>query len=146
MTDQNQNHLEVDLSLCTGCRACSIVCALSHENRLELYRARIQIVKNLPDLEKPVFTPKFCMMCRDAACVAVCPTTALSEDGYRHLVILDPSLCNGCGLCVEACPFNAIWLDKQNGISIKCDLCGGDPICVKYCPTDALAYLYEKKQ
>ena len=45
--------------------------------------------------------------------------------------------CNGCGLCIESCPVNAIIL---NGVAIvdenKCTGCG---ICVDKCPLDAIA-------
>ena len=45
--------------------------------------------------------------------------------------------CDGCGLCIESCPVNAIIL---NGVAIvdenKCTGCG---ICVDKCPLDAIA-------
>ena len=69
-----------------------------------------------------------------------CPTGALYEDPESHLVIHDPALCDGCGHCVEACPFDAIWIDERECVALKCDLCGGDPQCVKYCSPGALLF------
>jgi len=49
--------------------------------------------------------------------------------------------CNGCGLCVKECPFDAV--HKVDGIAIidyeRCTLCGA---CVDACPVDAI--LFEK--
>lgn len=137
-------NLHVNFSVCSGCRACSIVCALSHENLLDLNHARIRVDKNFPGLERPVFRPRFCRNCKNARCVAVCPTGALTQQGNDGLVNLDVSLCNGCGHCVEACPFKAIWIDENQGIALKCDLCGGDPVCVKYCSLKALDFRNSK--
>jgi len=46
--------------------------------------------------------------------------------------------CVGCGLCIEACPFDAIELDDQKVAQIdldKCTLCGA---CVEACTFDAI--------
>jgi anaerobic carbon-monoxide dehydrogenase iron sulfur subunit len=140
MTANRPRALRVNLKTCTGCRACTIICALTHEQRLELYRARIRVDKSMPELNKPVFKPRFCRMCRNARCIVACPTGALYEDPESHLVVLDPALCDGCGHCVEACPFDAIWIDERESVALKCDLCGGDPQCVKYCSPGALLF------
>ncbi len=52
-------------------------------------------------------------------------------------VSLDNSKCKKCGVCVKACRFGALALDKEKGIAFdkdKCVLCGR---CVKACPFDA---------
>jgi electron transfer flavoprotein alpha subunit len=44
--------------------------------------------------------------------------------------------CNGCGLCVKACPFAAIKVkDKKAEIEANCTLCGS---CVEICKLDAI--------
>jgi carbon-monoxide dehydrogenase iron sulfur subunit len=132
--------LRVNPKACTGCEACSIICALSHEHRLGINRARVRVEKSLPDLEPPVFKPVFCRMCQSAPCIDVCHTGALSQAEGSGLVFLDVELCTGCGLCVDACPFEAIWVDDQLGVALKCDLCSGKPLCAQYCAPQALSF------
>jgi len=52
--------------------------------------------------------------------------------------------CTGCGVCVDACPYNAI--DMQEDIAIidlpKCTLCGA---CIEQCPVDAIVITVERK-
>ena len=138
--------LRVDLKLCTGCRSCTIACALSHEHQLAFQTARIRVEKNFPGMKTPIFKPVFCRMCRNAKCIVACPTGVLTEDPATGLVNLDARLCNGCGECVPACPFDAIWLDANRGVAIKCDLCGGDPACVRSCAPGALVFEGVKTQ
>lgn len=140
MSTKKRPTLRVKYGDCTGCRACTIACALSHEQQGEIYRARIRVHKRMPEIETPVFKPAYCRMCRNARCVVACPTGALYEDEETGLVVLDGELCNGCGECVEVCPFEAIWLDGERGVVLKCDLCGGDPTCVHYCAPGALIF------
>ncbi len=140
MSAKKRPTLRVDLSACTGCRACSLACAISHEQQIELGRTRIRVQKKMPQIMHPVFKPVYCRMCRNARCIVACPTGALYEDEETGLVVLVPELCTGCGECVEACPFEAIWLDQERGVALKCDLCGGDPACVRFCAPGALSY------
>jgi len=44
--------------------------------------------------------------------------------------------CNGCGVCVESCPFGAIEVvDKKARIKENCNFCG---VCVDICPKNAI--------
>ena len=45
-----------------------------------------------------------CTLCRRCITVTGCPALSLGEDA----VIIDQSLCYGCGLCAQVCPFDAI--------------------------------------
>lgn len=46
--------------------------------------------------------------------------------------------CSTCGLCVEACPFNARWLDRDSMVAVvKETLCQGCGTCVAVCPNSA---------
>jgi carbon-monoxide dehydrogenase iron sulfur subunit len=49
--------------------------------------------------------------------------------------------CNGCGRCVMACPYGVVNIDPVTNKAIKCDYCNGEPQCVQHCPYGALKYL-----
>jgi electron transport complex protein RnfB len=96
-------------------------------------------------------------VCRHAClalgtCVSVCPQDAIRlEDGVP---VVNESRCDGCGVCVEACPRMILTLIPQQSkvyfacrISYPpeardsvctrgCDLCG---ICVQTCPYEAVS-------
>ena len=52
---------------------------------------------------------------------------------------VNPSLCNGCNLCVVTCPYEAISLDEKNGIAIvDSDECTGCGVCAGTCRSAAV--------
>jgi carbon-monoxide dehydrogenase iron sulfur subunit len=138
---KEERRIHVDNARCMACRACEIACALRHSESGELARAITErplahscvVVRSSKGKNSPVQ----CMQCARPKCVEVCAPGALWKDGKTTLVALDQSQCTGCGLCVEACPFDAIFLDEERGIAYKCDLCEGRPACVPACPTEA---------
>ena len=52
-----------------------------------------------------------CIKCKYTDCVAVCPVDAFFE-GPNFLVI-DPTICIDCALCVPECPAAAIYQDTE---------------------------------
>ncbi|MFC1511242.1 4Fe-4S binding protein [Candidatus Margulisiibacteriota bacterium] len=52
--------------------------------------------------------------------------------------IIDENTCTGCGICVDACPQQAIAM--VDGLA-KVDLakCDGDGKCVEACPVEAIS-------
>jgi tetrathionate reductase subunit B len=82
--------------------------------------------------------PKLCNHCDDPPCVDVCPVKATfkREDG---IVLVDHRLCIGCGTCVNACPYDARYLDPISHTADKCTFCvervdaGLLPACVTTC-------------
>jgi len=117
---------------CTGCRICELYCSLCHERVLNPKKARLRIVRAEPAIDKPIA----CRQCADPPCAKVCPTDAITRNSKADLVIVNVGKCIGCGACVEACPFGAIWLHPEKKIALKCDLCR---VCVSRCPVDALS-------
>lgn len=49
---------------------------------------------------------------------------------------LDPSKCNGCGICADACRFDAIHVNAHAEVDLK--HCEGCSVCARLCPAGAL--------
>jgi NAD-dependent dihydropyrimidine dehydrogenase PreA subunit len=51
---------------------------------------------------------------------------------------VDSKACNGCGLCVEMCPLDVLWLDASVPYMRYRDDCWYCGICVAVCPRKAI--------
>jgi tetrathionate reductase subunit B len=64
---------------------------------------------------------------------------ATYKDPENGLVLVDQEACIGCGYCVEACPYEARYLDESRGVVDKCTGCvqrlerEQQPACVATC-------------
>ena len=144
--------LVFDLERCIGCQACTVACKV--ENSIEQGSwIRVEMLDGQPlDTTKGQFPeltmyylPVTCMHCQDPPCVDACPTDAIyqRDDG---VVILNTSKCNGCQVCLTACPYGAIlWVETSN-VAAKCHLCasrieqGLKPFCVLCCESEAIHF------
>ena len=124
-------YLYGDSMKCTGCRICELYCALIRERVLNPKKARLRVERREPAIDKPIV----CRQCADPPCAKACPTDAIARNPKTEIVLVNENKCIGCGACVEACPFGAIWLHPERYKAIKCDLCGQ---CIPRCPTGAL--------
>ncbi len=52
--------------------------------------------------------------------------------------MVDSTRCTGCGVCVETCPTQVIFLDGDDK-AVICDLCGGSPKCIEWCPNEVIS-------
>ncbi len=129
--------IQVKPKSCTGCRFCEIVCGFQHEQVCRPAGSWIRVQK---DESQGTELPVVCRQCDNPRCAAVCGSGALYRDESSGLVGYDPGRCSGCGACIGACAWGAIWSDPGSGKVLKCDLCGGEPACVRYCPTQTLTY------
>ena len=146
--------LVIDQERCIGCETCTVACNLENGSTTGPW-IRVETVGSeqkdtpsgcYPDL-RMVFLPRLCMHCAYPPCVEACPTDALWKrvDG---LVLLDDSKCNGCGVCVEVCPYKAILCSPKTGIAEKCHLCyhridkGLEPFCATCCEGQAIQFGY----
>ena len=89
------------------------------------------------------FSVMRCNQCEDAPCMAICPTNALFRAG-NGVVDFDDSNCIGCKGCMNACPYDAIYINPATNTANKCNFCnhrvevGLEPACVIVCPTHAI--------
>jgi tetrathionate reductase subunit B len=131
----------IDVSRCIDCRACLVACSV--ENRVPMNHTRIWVhdlgvVGEFPNLRQ-TFVPYNCMHCENPPCVEVCVSGATYKDPENGLVLVDQEACIGCGFCVEACPYDARYLDESRGVVDKCTGCiqrveiGQEPACVATC-------------
>jgi MinD superfamily P-loop ATPase len=56
-----------------------------------------------------------------------------------HEAVIDPDLCDGCGLCASMCRFNAID-QTPAGMAVNARRCEGCNVCVTFCPTGAIGF------
>lgn len=134
----------IDQRKCIGCHACTVACKSEHLVPLGVYRTWVKYVEKgtFPHTRRS-FTVLRCNHCDDAPCVAICPTKALFRrpDG---IVDFDQSRCIGCKSCMQACPYDAIYIDPITHTAAKCNYCshrvdqGLLPACVIVCPEKAI--------
>ncbi|MEG6520614.1 4Fe-4S dicluster domain-containing protein [Desulfotomaculum sp. 1211_IL3151] len=131
--------LAADPNKCLGCRICEQWCSMFHFRVNNPKKSRISVVRSH---ETYMDYPFSCQQCADTPCIKACPVKiqALSVDENTGAIKVDEEKCIACGLCVKACPNQAIKKHPTEKHMLICDLCGGDPQCVKHCPGDALFY------
>jgi Fe-S-cluster-containing dehydrogenase component/Ni/Fe-hydrogenase subunit HybB-like protein len=134
----------IDQRTCIGCHACTVACKTENDVPVGQFRTWVKYVDSgeFPDTTRS-FGVMRCNHCTDAPCVKICPTQALfkREDG---IVDFDSDRCIGCKSCMQACPYDAIYIDAESHTASKCNLCAHrvdndlEPACVVVCPTHSI--------
>jgi Fe-S-cluster-containing dehydrogenase component/formate-dependent nitrite reductase membrane component NrfD len=134
----------IDNRKCIGCHACTTACKSEHDVAIGVNRTYVKQVEKgeFPDTRR-IFSVMRCNHCSDAPCVEICPVEALytREDG---IVDFDNNRCIGCKSCMQACPYDALYIDPNNNTAAKCNYCahrvdvGREPACVTICPEHAI--------
>jgi len=134
----------IDQRKCIGCHACTVACKAEHDVPIGVYRTWVKYIEKgeFPNSRR-YFLVNRCNHCTDAPCVAICPTRALFKrsDG---IVDFDSSRCIGCKSCMQACPYDALYIDPYSQTAAKCNYCahrtevGLEPACVIVCPEQAI--------
>lgn len=134
----------IDNRKCIGCHACTTACKSEHDVAVGVNRTYVKQVEKgeFPNTRR-IFSVMRCNHCTDAPCVEICPVEALytREDG---IVDFDNNRCIGCKSCMQACPYDALYIDPETNTAAKCNYCahrvevGREPACVSVCPEHAI--------
>ena len=134
----------IDHRKCIGCHACTVACKTEHGVPLGNFRTWVKYVERgeFPSVRR-YFTVLRCNHCAHAPCVTICPTSALftRRDG---VVDFNKDRCIGCKSCMQACPYDALYIDPDTNTAAKCNFCahrlevGLEPACVIVCPEQAI--------
>ncbi len=144
-----------DAQACIGCKACEIACKDAHDLPIGIrwrhvwdYGGGTWAQEDGFLVPRGVFTyhvSTACMHCLEPACMAVCPSGAITKqkDG---IVLIDPGTCVADRSCEKACPYGAPQFDRDRGVMTKCTFCanllalGEQPACVAICPQRCLGF------
>ena len=144
--------LVIDQERCIGCHTCTMACKV--ENGIEpgswIHVSTIggdgmdTAGGRFPDLRMN-YQPTPCMHCAEPPCIDACPLGAIyrRDDG---IVLVDADKCDGCEVCLSACPYDALHFNPATNLVGKCSLCsprvdqGLEPFCVICCEGEALHF------
>jgi len=154
----------IDVGICNGCYSCQIACKDEHvgndwspiakpqPDTGQFWMKLDEFIRGTVPKVKMHYIPMPCFHCDDAPCMKACPSGGIYKrpDG---LVIIDTEKCNGCRLCVDACPWGRIYFNDDLNLPQKCTGCAhlldsGEwkvPRCVDACPTEAIKFGEEEE-
>jgi tetrathionate reductase subunit B len=131
----------IDLRRCIGCQSCTVSCTIENQTPQGAFRTTVnQYQVSFADSDEVtnVLLPRLCNHRDDPPCVPVCPVQATFQrkDG---IVVIDNTRCVGCAYCVQACPYDARFINHTTQTADKCTFCahrlevGLLPACVESC-------------
>ena len=133
----------VDTRRCIACQACTMACAMENATPEGAFRTVVATyaVTTEDDTGLSV-VPRLCNHCAQPPCVPVCPVDATFKRG-DGVVLVDGERCVGCAYCVQACPYDARFINHETNTADKCTFCahrleaGLLPACVESCVGEA---------
>lgn len=140
-SDKRRYAMLIDLRRCIGCQSCTVSCAIENQSPQGAFRTNVnqyQVRLEGRDEVTNVLLPRLCNHCDEPPCVPVCPVQATFQrkDG---IVVIDNTRCVGCAYCVQACPYDARFINHSTQTADKCTFCahrleaGLLPACVESC-------------
>ena len=129
----------VDLQKCIGCQACTLACIMENAVPENSFRTLVSTYEVHEGAHTGTYMlPRLCNHCEEPPCIPVCPVGATFQraDG---IVVVDGDRCVGCAYCVQACPYDARFINHDTGKADKCTFCahrvdaGLLPACVETC-------------
>jgi Fe-S-cluster-containing dehydrogenase component/formate-dependent nitrite reductase membrane component NrfD len=134
----------LDSESCIGCHACTVACKSEHDVPLGVNRTWVKYIEtgSFPNVGRH-FSVMRCNHCDDAPCMTICPTSALFR-ADNGVVDFQDDNCIGCKACMNACPYDALYINPATNTANKCNFCnhrielGHEPSCVVVCPTEAI--------
>ncbi|MDX1808734.1 MAG: 4Fe-4S dicluster domain-containing protein [Sulfurospirillaceae bacterium] len=139
----------LDYKNCINCKACEVACKEENGVLLGADNHRIWVGEKEIEGEWPnlslasaIFYPSQCQQCDHAPCKEVCPTNATYYDENR-VVRVNPEKCILCTYCINACPYDARYVDERTVTVDKCTFCSDTRLmrgetttaCQNTCPT-----------
>ena len=133
----------IDLRKCIGCHACSIACKAEHEIPVGVNRCWVKTVEQgtFPDTRR-FFFPVLCNQCDRRAVRHASARPTRSSSAATASSICNGDSCIGCRACMEACPYDQLFIDPNTHTAEKCNFCANRvenkllPACVSVCPTE----------
>jgi len=133
-----------DDSLCKDCSACVARCKTKNGLKARVRANEHPTLENLrADLKH--LSLLTCHHCERPFCLEACPQKAIYKN-EAGTVMVEESRCDGCAVCVEACPWHIPFV-PEGGPMVKCSHCHGlvtkgkTPECVKACRKGALSLM-----
>lgn len=153
----------IDVSVCTGCKACQVACSEwndlrtdvgycngTYNNPLDMNAEQWTVMKFNEVEENGRFEwlirKDGCMHCADPGCLKACPSPGAIIQYVNGIVDFQSDKCIGCGYCIAGCPFDVPRMNAKDNRVYKCTLCvdrvtvGQEPACVKTCVTGAIRF------
>ncbi|MFC1815934.1 thiamine pyrophosphate-dependent enzyme [Thermodesulfobacteriota bacterium] len=130
------NVLRIEDAACPPeCNACIEACAQRGAGNTPA------VIRSIRKPETKFNSVATCLQCSQPKCLEVCPTEAITKGLADGIVSIKEEDCTACGSCVEACPYDQVYINEETDIAFKCDLCDGHPKCVEACPYGVISFL-----
>lgn len=153
----------IDVSACTGCKACQVACSEwndlraepgycdgTYNNPLNTSAEQWTVIK----FQEVEVDGKFewtmrkagCMHCEEPGCLKACPSPGAIIKYANGIVDFQSDKCIGCGYCIAGCPFDVPRISSKDNRAYKCTLCvdrvmvGQAPACAKTCTMGAIQF------